>query len=419
MYKRFVNLILIILLYSVLFFPSLMSIDKVAEHFFALAVLNIFYLIGSLFLLNKNEFSFKKILEVKEFFVFILLLIWAAISLIYSYNLPESIIELSEITSFVVSIILLYFLIKNTNYSVKLLFWISLFTLFFEQIFLWKDYLSLTNNTFFSDYNVSNLKGLFMNKNIASASIIIKIPFAIYLAYYTKNYILKALILFTAISAVVLVILGSARAFLIALLAVLFFFILFIILERRAIKYSLIGSSVLLLGILFGNTLSQTSGRAINKRLETIQNIDNDQSAAQRIRYYKHGITHILNNPIIGVGIGNWKLKSVEYDAKNINNYIIPYNMHNDFLELGAELGIFGMLLYISVFILVAYKLLDSFFRNKKLDNRILSFTLITSFLIYFIDANFNFPLTRTESQVNFIFLFVIYLLKTNEKPES
>ena len=37
------------------------------------------------------------------------------------------------------------------------------------------------------------------------------------------------------------------------------------------------------------------------------------------------------SNPIFGAGLGNWKLKSIDYDAKDIVGYIVPYHAHSDF----------------------------------------------------------------------------------------
>ena len=55
------------------------------------------------------------------------------------------------------------------------------------------------------------------------------------------------------------------------------------------------------------------------------------------------------------MGLGNWKLKSIEYDAKDILGYVVPYHAHSDFYPLGAELGIIGFLLYLLVFLLAVY----------------------------------------------------------------
>ena len=51
-------------------------------------------------------------------------------------------------------------------------------------------------------------------------------------------------------------------------------------------------------------------------------------------------------------GLGNWKLKSIEYDSKNIEGYIVPYHAHSDFIQLGAELGVIGFSLF-RVFLLL------------------------------------------------------------------
>ena len=60
----------------------------------------------------------------------------------------------------------------------------------------------------------------------------------------------------------------------------------------------------------------------------------------QRLRYYEDVFKHVVSNPVIGVGLE--KIKSIEYDNKDINGYIVPYHAHSDFIQLGAELGVIG-----------------------------------------------------------------------------
>ena len=89
-------------------------------------------------------------------------------------------------------------------------------------------------------------------------------------------------------------------------------------------------------------------------RAATISFSTNDGSVNQRLRYYEDVLIHLKSSPILGVGLGNWKLKSIEYDANDIKGYVVPYHAHSDFIQLGAELGILG-LLYMSVFLLALY----------------------------------------------------------------
>ena len=55
----------------------------------------------------------------------------------------------------------------------------------------------------------------------------------------------------------------------------------------------------------------------------------------------------------LDLGIG--KIKSIDYDSKDIVGYIVPYHAHSDFIQLGAELGIIGFLLYLGIFIWAIY----------------------------------------------------------------
>ena len=50
-----------------------------------------------------------------------------------------------------------------------------------------------------------------------------------------------------------------------------------------------------------------------------------------------------------------WCIKSIDYDSKDIVGYIVPYHAHSDFIQLGAELGVIGFLLYLGIFLLAIY----------------------------------------------------------------
>ena len=124
----------------------------------------------------------------------------------------------------------------------------------------------------------------------------------------------------------------------------------------------------------------------------------NDGSVNQRLRYYEDVLTHISQNPLLGVGIGNWKLSSIDYDKDDITGYIVPYHAHSDFIQLGAELGFIGFLLYLGIFLFAAYYAFILLFRTKlDKDDQWFVFLLITALGVYFIDANLNFPIARPQ----------------------
>ena len=109
-------------------------------------------------------------------------------------------------------------------------------------------------------------------------------------------------------------------------------------------------------------------------------------------------MNHFKSNPVFGVGIGNWKLSSIFYDKEDITGYIVPYHAHSDFIQLGAELGIIGFILYFGIFLLAFYFVIVILFKSDlDSDKKLFVFFLLSSLAVYFIDANLNFPIARPQ----------------------
>ena len=108
-----------------------------------------------------------------------------------------------------------------------------------------------------------------------------------------------------------------------------------------------------------------TSDRArVDSRVASIVS-SSDESINSRLRYWSHATDFISKNPLLGSGIGNWKIYSIKYDAPYIKSYILPYNAHNDILEFTAETGVIGGLFFISFFILIFLKILKTIIIHK------------------------------------------------------
>jgi tetratricopeptide (TPR) repeat protein len=117
----------------------------------------------------------------------------------------------------------------------------------------------------------------------------------------------------------------------------------------------------------------------------------------------------LTSNPIFGVGLGNWKLKSIDYDAKDIKGYVVPYHAHSDFIQLGAELGIIGFLLYLGIFVLAVYygyRLIR--FSSISENEKIFIFLLLIALGVYSVDANLNFPIARPQVLVDWAIIIAL-----------
>ena len=137
-----------------------------------------------------------------------------------------------------------------------------------------------------------------------------------------------------------------------------------------------------------------------------------NESSLTRLQFYKEALATIFQNPFFGVGAGNWKLFGIEAHKENVIGYTIPYHAHNDFLQLGAEIGIFGLLAYILFFFflfLIFKNLINS-------TNKVFTLSVFLTLFVYLIDANLNFPISRPLIQIQFLFIIAfVYLLFENE----
>ena len=98
--------------------------------------------------------------------------------------------------------------------------------------------------------------------------------------------------------------------------------------------------------------------------------------------------------------IGNWKIKSIDTNKKNIVGYQVPYHVHNDFLEIAAEKGLIGLGLYLAILFFgfknAIVKFLKNTFTKSKLDENYLQWISISIYaFIFLIDSNVNFPFYR------------------------
>jgi tetratricopeptide (TPR) repeat protein len=180
----------------------------------------------------------------------------------------------------------------------------------------------------------------------------------------------------------------------------------------------------LVLALVLNQILISDKGADALSRAATISVSTNDGSVNQRLRYYEDVLTHITKNPIMGVGLGNWKLTSIDYDKQDITGYVVPYHAHSDFIQLGAELGFVGFLLYLGVFLFAAYFAFVILFKSDlDTDNKWFVFFILTALGVYFIDANLNFPIARPQVlapwALTMALLSYYYHKATNKKEGS
>jgi len=397
------------------------ALDRIATQWLYLSVINT---LGLIYFLNDKKFitESNKIFQFKPFIFLVLFIVWGFISYFYALNQEEVIVKAIRWVQLPISLfILLNFFQSDYLTYVKVISVIVSSILIVELYFTYSTYFQLTQLSAYDFTYAFILKGATGNKNINAASLLIKTPFLIYLISLFKNHLFKYLLAGVLIMTTYMVFILSSRSSIIALFFVISILIIrYIYLSARnksIIKntsYFLILGSLLFSVMLFSVRFNNTNSASIIKRASTV-NIE-DTSTQQRLRFYQHSLDQTLNNLIIGVGLGNWKIKSVDYDKKDVVGYTIPYHTHNDFLEISSELGIIGLILYLLIFI---FPFLDLF--QHKEGNKLINVNtiILLAGIIYFVDANLQFPHARPVMQVPFILILVLAYIQNKRLKDA
>ena len=404
------NNIFLILLGFTFFIPSFGAIDLVAPKTLFLSIINLIFL----FISKKEVESLLKNPEL-IFKCYFLIFVLSIISVFSSLNIPETIIYSLQFFVFFSTLISFYIIFINSA-AIFFIFPFFLFCVtFFEIVYLIDDLflLGFNFNTRFSG------SGSFSNINISSFSLLFKIPFIVLLFDQTKSKLLKPLIVIVLFLSVFFILAQASRAAIIILIGFLFFYFAYLLINKL-FKFQVV---ILFISFLLFSGISsfQSNDNLIISRLESVSsNFADDSSITYRLNLYKGAISSFFDHPFLGVGGGNYKLTSISYSKDYINGYVIPYHTHNDFLEILTELGVFGFVIYSSIFIILFFYLFKIILDSSSHFNVWISFTSLLSLSSFFIDSLFNFPASRAVQQILFMSLiaFVVILFK-NHKTQN
>ena len=397
------------------------SYDKIALHVFFVSLLNI-----SSFIYIYLEYGFKDILNkitvnyhILSYLFFILISI---LSLLAADNLVEGIISLAKylifFTSFI-AILTLSISLKNNYFNFFIA--VSLIGILIESIFVnLSIYDSVViNGNFLTRGN--EYRGFGANTNIAAFSILIKLLIPFFIIFNFKNKTLNFISYTFIFSSILSILLLMSRGAVLATIVIFFLIAFYVFLSKKRVNYFkfIFVSLVVSLSFLSYSFFNEKNATDILiDRFSTVTNPQSDASVNERANFYETSIQSIKRNPVIGIGVGNWKIKSIDLSKDIIQNYRVPYFVHNDFLQVTAEIGIIGGLCFMFFIFYPLIISLKQFIKLIKFDKNFLIFLILT---VYIIDSLINFPMDRVISFSYLLFTLTLFyhhnkILKINEE---
>ena len=248
-----------------------------------------------------------------------------------------------------------------------------------------------------------NISGTMGHKNLLSSILFLTLPFVIYLIRVGKK--LWRLLSIALLACMLLIILQTqTRAVFIALGL---FVITIAIVYKSQIKLKQL--SLLLVSVIVGLSLFFTILKYTDRYDALVHEIHTalDYKNSLRYKLYKSSFYLISENPLLGVGPGNWKLKIPKYGlyfGSFGTNY--AQRPHNDFLWVFTEGGLIPGISFILIFLIL---LRDSYYLHK--NNRESTFfysLLFATFIGFSFISFFDFPLERFSHNIIFFFLAAI-----------
>jgi len=407
-----ISWIFVILIASVQFIPNFGSIDRASAQFLYLALITL-----TSFLYTLRELPTKGhvvLYHNKIITVLFGLSCLGLISTLWAFNPTESLINYFEILLIVLIIYNLSHHLTQIKPNFKQIAFLFVFLLASDIFIMLVSFLSIYDFTN-PPPRTNALLGFSSNLNVTGFSLTFRIPFVIFLILTSKKVINK-IIYFLLMGLTIFFIIvsfsrGAILTFILLFSSFIFFQYFFVKTQRKLILFMLLFT----VGVFGVQSFLYQNGNTFIDRVETLtpSKFKSDSSSNERLAWYKAAFEGIKENPLLGHGFGNWKIVGNKYVSQYIQQYIVSKYVHNDFLEIFAELGLVGLVLFIWFFILLFVKL----YRRRHLLNNsaVVGSVIVFSLLVYLFDSNLNFPFQRPISLVN-LSLLVAFIVSLDSK---
>lgn len=404
------------------FLPYFKTSEIINPQFLYLSVINI--LMGGYFYfyfykkdkLQDSILIFKNSYLTKLYVAFVLL---CGLSVFVAKNVSLVMTDFTQILIVFLLFINLSILLKDKlSIFYKIVFIVGIST-FLQSWQALNDLMATANRSTLVE-GLNLMKGNTGSINILAASLSIKIPFVLlgitHYAGYKKWFL--SLALFFAVTTIFLT--GARTAF-INLFLIFIIYIVYYLKNRSFQKGAFIKSSILIIPViaaaLVSNIIlekSQDQGRyaSLTNRIESIG--VQEGSFQVRLSMWDNALKLYKTSPLLGVGLGNYRIESLPYEREAADDLIVYLHAHNDFLEIFAETGIINGFIYLSLFVLIFVINLKRIIQSNDDTVKAISVLVLLLVIVYGIDSLFNFPMYRPTMQ---IFLSIMFALTVINNP--
>jgi len=258
----------------------------------------------------------------------------------------------------------------------------------------------------FNWQEMGEVGSVMVNQNMFAPMFLLCIPLVLLGRHEIDKTSWLALVL-VGLSVLVIVALQNRATYLALMAGILVYGAVLIFLMNKGLVFKLTFVGVLLTIIGFGT--SQILKHAdylevLTNREATIHERYN--SVTERLQLWNRSALLFVDNPILGIGAGNWPLRVGEYGitdpiSDKSNKYFL--RPHNELLKTASELGIIGMLVLLAV---IGLAVRQSIMMTRNENTRQAGALLLSGLAAFAVVSLLSFPLERVP-----LFVLVMLLL--------
>lgn len=418
--NNYIEKIFIVLLFLIIpILSSTLTLDpNLHLQFISLTILLLVFWIIILF--KKKRFIVQNNIVLAFLILFIVFISYSVLSILISNNKADGIFFFSKyVMFFLLTASFLYFQNPKTVFhlvsrSVVALTFIILIPAYFQLADLIKvKELIIPLSTY-------NIDSLFPHRNLFSEMLLLALPFSVYSFFIEKDYWKYLGITSFNFSLFMLIVLSNRASWLgLIIIGVTVLIILLIqkqvFIEVKSRKIFIINTAIIVLfSALFLSAFSN------NKSLKshTLNTLNYSQgSTKDRLELWTRTVTMIADKPILGGGLGSWKIDILKYGNKGLmseDNTTFYQRPHNDFLWIAAEQGIMGFIFYFSLFAMLIISLIKSIFRKDGRYDTSRLLVILSVTMSFVVISLFSFPIERISHTILLFTSWGLYLCILN-----
>ncbi|MEN3044326.1 MAG: O-antigen ligase family protein [Candidatus Hydrothermales bacterium] len=244
------------------------------------------------------------------------------------------------------------------------------------------------------------VKGVFYHSNSYSAFINLALIMILSFILYSESRLLKYSLIFILFSAVFTIFLTFSRAGYLSLFLSIYFFCFFYLLKKGKAKILIFYTILTIILFAIFLFIIKLISPSIYLRFESILWGRREISILIRTIFWKEAIKIFINNPIKGLGSGQFAFTDFSQ---------IHLHAHNAFLNFLVELGILGFIVFI-VFLYKIFRFLLDIFRKTNEREIFLIIGLITGWISIIFQLFFDYYWLNAiyDMEIKFFFLYIL-----------